>query len=148
MRQVISTNLYLDTATREDVEAIYKLCEALVLKYEDSSVVDISKALEWVKKKIENSIDDYSVIFENNQKVGYVSVHKEENMWELDDFYILEVYRGRGIGSQVLEYIVKKYDRIFLYVFKENIGAISLYEKYGFKVVKEVGTTRLIMERR
>ena len=148
MRQVISTNLYLDTATREDVEAIYKLCEALVLKYEDSSVVDISKALEWVKKKIENSIDDYSVIFENNQKVGYVSVHKEENMWELDDFYILEEYRGRGIGSQVLEYIVKKYDRIFLYVFKENIGAISLYEKYGFKVVKEVGTTRLIMERR
>lgn len=148
MKQIISDELYLENASGEDIESIYTQCESLIQRYEDSTNVDIPKALSWVKRKIENSISDYRVIFYANQKVGYVSVHKEEGVWELDDFYIFDAYQGNGIGSQVLEYLVKKYDRMFLYVFKNNVGAISLYKKYGFDVVEEVGTTRLIMERR
>lgn len=148
MKLIISDNLYLENATKEDVALIYTQCENLVQRYENATVVDIPKALSWVRKKIENSIEDYSAIYFANNKVGYISVHKEEEMWELDDFYIFDAYQGNGIGSQVLEYLVKKYDRMFLYVFKDNVGAISLYERYGFKVSKEVGSTRLIMERR
>lgn len=147
MKLIISDNLYLENATKEDVALIYTQCENLVQRYENAMVVDIPKALSWVRKKIENSIEDYSAIYFANNKVGYISVHKEEEMWELDDFYIFDAYQGNGIGSQVLEYLVKKYDRMFLYVFKDNVGAISLYKKYGFDVVEEVGTTRLIMER-
>ena len=36
---------------------------------------------------------------------------------------------------------------IFLYVFRKNIGAISLYKGFGFEAVKTVSDTRQIMER-
>ena len=148
MKLIISDELYLEEASSIDVNPIYEQCKQLILNYEDNTSVDIPKVLTWVKKKIENSIDNYFVVYHKSIKVGYVSVHKEEEMWELDDFYIFEEYRGMGIGSKVLAYLMNKYDRMFLYVFKENVVAISLYKKYGFDIVKEVGTTRFIMERR
>ena len=52
-------------------------------------------------------------------------------------------YRGRGIGSLLMEYAIdwaKESDivkRIELYVFKTNSRAIHLYQKYGFVIEGE-----------
>lgn len=135
-------------ATQEDVRPVFELCKALIDSYEDLASIDYPKVLTWVEKKVQNNIEKYTVITVAGEKAGYYCLDRQENKWELDDFYILPEYRGKGIGSAVLGNICKNiHGRIFLYVFRQNTGAISLYNRFGFETVKVVSDTRQIMER-
>ncbi len=135
-------------ATEGDVQRIFELSKSLIDAYEDISSIDYPKVLAWVEKKIRSNIGKYKVIFLAGEKVGYYCLDKQGDKWELDDFYILPDYRGKGIGTSVLHYICDSIEGcIFLYVFRKNTGAISLYKRFGFETEKEVSDTRLIMER-
>ena len=69
-----------------------------------------------------------------------------ENEVELDDLYILDEYRERGIGGSILKKCIDMTDKnIFFYVFKKNTRAIALYERIGFEISERVGDTRYIM---
>ena len=65
------------------------------------------------------------------------------------DFYIgEEEYLGKGFGKKALEdfledYVFKKFDACFVDPDTENYGAISMYEKVGFKRVKEISDLRV-----
>lgn len=67
---------------------------------------------------------------------------------ELDDLYIIPELRSKGIGTAIVKKCFEESDgTIFLYVFAKNVRAIALYEKLGFKIVKNIRDTRYIMER-
>ncbi len=135
-------------ATLEDAQPIFRLCKSLIDAYEDVSAIDYPKVLDWVERKIKKTIGDYTVVTLGGAKVGYFCLARRESKWELDDFYILPAYRGKGIGAAVLRELCNRTDgRIFLYVFRKNTGAIALYERFGFETVKTVSDTRQIMER-
>ena len=55
----------------------------------------------------------------------------------LEDIYVKDAYRGRGIGSYFLKYIESKYpDAILrLEVEAENERAVNVYHKCGFEVI-------------
>jgi GNAT superfamily N-acetyltransferase len=55
----------------------------------------------------------------------------------IEDLYIKDRYRGRGIGNMLIDFIMKRYtDCIFrLEVEEENERAIHLYQKCGFSVL-------------
>jgi len=76
---------------------------------------------------------------------------------QLFGIYIVEKFRGRGFGEKLLQYslfYLKKIgiEKCDLSVDPENIAAIKLYEKNGFKVIKKSlnyygkDINRLIME--
>ena len=49
-------------------------------------------------------------------------------------------YRGRGIGSEILEFLINKatemgFSEMTIGVDKDNINALHLYRKYGFTQV-------------
>ena len=49
-------------------------------------------------------------------------------------------YRNRGIGSEILEFLIKKakdmgYSEMTIGVDKDNVNALHLYKKYGFTEV-------------
>ena len=135
-------------ATDEDVMPIFDLCKSLIETYEDLSSIDYPKVLAWVEKKLRANIENYTAITLAGETVGYYCLEKQGDKWELDDFYILPGFRGKGVGTAVLNFICRNTDGcIFLYVFRKNIGAISLYERFGFETVKLVSDTRQIMER-
>ena len=67
---------------------------------------------------------------------------------ELDDLYVLPPFRGRGIGSEILKKCCRDTQKpITLCVFKNNTGAIALYERFGFTITEAIGSTRLTMRR-
>ncbi len=135
-------------ATHSDAESIFMQCKSLIDSYEDISSIDYHKVLQWVENKIQNNINNYTAITLAGKTVGYYCLEKQGDKWELDDFYILPAYRNRGIGSAVLKNICTNTGGcIFLYVFRKNIRAISLYIRFGFVTVKTVSETRQIMER-
>ena len=59
----------------------------------------------------------------------------------LEDLYIDEAGRGKGLGSQFMQFVEQEYPsakRFHLEVTKENKRAIDLYCKLGYKVLDYV----------
>ena len=54
-------------------------------------------------------------------------------------------YRNLGIGSSILKDKTMKFSPLYLWVYKDNKKAISLYKRIGF-LVKEETATRYFME--
>ena len=128
-------------ATIEDIDVIYELSKDLIFKYEKQGNLDY--ILKWMYTKIKSYIEEYQVIYQNNFKVGYFRLFMQDEYKELDDFYIFEEFRNQGIGTEVLNQICK--EPMQLYAFNENIKAIALYERFGFRIIKDLNNGRSIM---
>ncbi|MGE5455556.1 MAG: GNAT family N-acetyltransferase [Ignavibacteriales bacterium] len=59
--------------------------------------------------------------------------------------YIENLYRNKGIGSNIINNIIKTNKLIYLWVYKDN-KAINLYKKYDFKIIDETDS-RYFMKR-
>lgn len=55
----------------------------------------------------------------------------------IEDIYILNEFRGKGLGKEFFSFISEKYNgtakRFRLEVERENFSAVALYEKIGFE---------------
>lgn len=141
-------NLKYKPSTSKDIPILYEYSKKLIDQYEEIENIDYEKVLKWVYKKIEMNIHEYTSIYLEDILVGYYRFHEDENKMELDDFYIFETYQNKGIGSMVLKKCIQETNKnIFLYVFKKNINAIRLYERFEFKIIKNIQNSRYIMER-
>ena len=97
---------------------------------------------------IENCVNDSPylegyILEEKGEIQGYAMIAKSFStefgkpcIW-IEDLYLKEPYRGMGIGSGFLSYIVEKYPgHLFrLEAERENARAIAVYEKCGFEVL-------------
>lgn len=140
--------LNYERASGADVEAIFALSKALIDQYEDVSCIDYDKVLRWVRRKIEVQIGEYQRVLMDGSLAGYVHFHPDGERMELDDLYILPEYRGQGIGRLVVKKCCAETEKpVYLYVFRRNEGAVRLYQRLGFEIVQEVGSSRYIMQR-
>lgn len=140
-------NLIYKTSTNFDVDKIYELSKHLIDEYEDVQNIEYEKVLKWVYKKIEKNIHEYTSVYLDDCLVGYYRFHEEEDKMELDDFYIIDSYQNKGIGSIVLDKCIRDTNKtIFLYVFRKNERAIKLYKRFGFEIIKNIKNSRYIME--
>lgn len=83
----------------------------------------------------------------NDQPVALLSIGNtadkdKTGAFELWRIYILRAYQNRGIGSLLLDFTEKEaiksgYKEVLIWAFKENIHALSFYEKHGYKQDKE-----------
>ncbi len=85
--------------------------------------------------------------------VGFLSLESHrENPTEflyLDDFSVTASYRGRGIGSGLLdlgeEYAARLgLGEIHLHVERDNLAARRLYQRRGFELLEDQGTRLLL----
>lgn len=89
-------------------------------------------------KPIDSPFSKEVIYVEKDIVIGYLSYSIMYEKAEINNIYVLNEYRGQGIGSKLLDYLVKKCkicENITLEVRKNNINAIHLYKKYGFKEV-------------
>lgn len=89
-------------------------------------------------KPIDSPFSKEVIYVEKDVVVGYLSYSIMYEKAEINNIYVLNEYRSQGIGSKLLDYLVKKCkicENITLEVRKDNINAIYLYKKYGFKEV-------------
>lgn len=136
-------------ANKDDIENIFNFAKELVNTYEDLSKIDYDKVMAWVKRKIETNINEYNVIMYDGEKVGYYkeTYCEDEAKIEIDDLYIFQEYRNKGIGSEIFKMILNRAQKpVFLYVFVKNYRAINLYFRMGFKITEVVHDTRYVME--
>lgn len=143
--------LTFKSASIDDIDRIFGLEKKLINDYETNLNLDFEKIFAWVRKKIENNIENYKCIYFNGVKVGYFFLHNEGEKLELDDLFIFEEFQGKGIGTKVLEYvdsIAKEQNKdVFLYVFTKNHRAIKLYLKNGFEIIENIRDSRYIINK-
>ena len=78
------------------------------------------------------------VYVENGLIIGYLSYSIMYEKAEINEIFVLNNFRNQGVGSRLMEYLIKKCqfcENITLEVRKNNDSAIKLYKKYGFKEV-------------
>jgi len=80
-----------------------------------------------------------------DQTVGFVAVHHVADRpgWaQLRWFFVEKNFRGRGLGSRLLEILVAfcrkvGYEGVFLWTVSDLDAARRLYQKFGFKLAEE-----------
>ena len=77
---------------------------------------------------------------EKDKIIGFLLYSLIYDRIEIEQFEVITKERGRGIGDKLLNYLIEKYKNsdiknITLEVKEDNIVAINLYKKYGFKKV-------------
>ena len=131
----------MEARDREEILAMMRVFYASPAVLTDGSE-------EIFQRDIENCLGDNPfvegyVMEEENLLQGYAMIAKSYStefgkpcIW-IEDIYIKEEYRGRGIGSSFFDFITKKYtDHIFrLEVEEENERAIHVYRSCGFAVL-------------
>lgn len=134
-------------AQPEDVEVLFRLNKELIDKYEDLSAIDYPKVLDWVRRNLERNLPAFTRVMQDGVLTAYYCLTSSDGKRELDSLFVLPPFRGQGIGTEILKKCLSESPvPVFLYVFRKNTGALALYERLGFRVVKEAGKTRYIME--
>ena len=138
-------NLQFVSATADDIPVIFSQAKKLIDTYEDITAIDYDKVIAWVERKITSCISAYTRVVLDEDICGYFHLCEDG---ELDDLYVLDGFRGQRIGSQILNKCINESpNNLWLYVFSRNTRAIAFYERFGFSVREQIGTTRLIMVR-
>ena len=99
-------------------------------------------------------VDDSKIIYvavDDNKVIGFISIvnKKESNYIYLDDYCVNKEYRGKGIGSTLMNMSFdfaeeQGIDEIITHVESANKESIKFYENKGFKLVEKQGHRLLI----
>lgn len=92
------------------------------------------------KNEFDNSFTQIYLYKENNKIVGFISYDLIYERCELTQIEVLEQYRNKSIASNLLTHMINdcytnNIINITLEVRIDNIIAINLYKKFGFKEV-------------
>ena len=95
---------------------------------------------KYFNKTITKELNNYQDIIIAKKVVGCVLITKEKDGILLDEIYLEEEYRNKGIGTDIITNIIKENNIIYLWVYKMNKKAISLYKRLGFTISEETET--------
>lgn len=89
-----------------------------------------------IKQYVPQAIKDVSILViaenKNGNLVGFMGVDDKR----LEMLFVLDKYRGQGIGKQLLQYSIENYSINELTVNEQNPRAKGFYEHMGFEVYK------------
>ncbi|AJI54308.1 GNAT family N-acetyltransferase [Francisella philomiragia] len=113
-----------------DVQTLVELENSTFLSDKISKkqfIYNINKQKYFFIVKIQNSLAGYILCFEYKKTIRVYSLAVSKN------------YQGQGIGKKLLEDILNNSDKnISLEVNTNNLIAISLYQKLGFVINKQI----------
>ena len=70
----------------------------------------------------------------NNELIGVIGTQEVKDVVLIRHAYTLSSFQGKGVGSKLLEYLLKKNlnSRLLVGTWKDATWAIRFYEKFGF----------------
>ncbi len=110
------------------------LKDILIDEFDDFWTYDI------LKDELSNPNSEYFVAKLDNNIVGFAGIWKSVDDVHITDIVVKKITRRSGIGSSLLQKLIQtaiseNFKSITLEVNENNLPAINLYSKYGFKKV-------------
>jgi GNAT superfamily N-acetyltransferase len=83
---------------------------------------------------------------DNNKLIGVIGIQEVQDIILIRHAYTLTSYQSKGMGSAMLEYLLKKSknSRLLVGTWKNATWAIRFYEKFGFVVHAKEQSTLLL----
>jgi len=132
------SNLQIRKIHSEDLNFIYKsICEL------ENEELDFEAFKDIFHENIANPNNLYLIAENENEGVGFISFHTQNllhhcgRVGEIQEFFINEKYRGKGIGRQLIEKIMQyaeehKLKSIEVTTNKRRVENVMIYENLGF----------------
>ncbi len=128
----------LEESTEEDIETLKRHKFASVFSYaKDLTNEEKEKIENYVNEEIPKQIGKSQMIKKGNETIGSLFVRPYEDGVLLDEIYLEEEWRDKGIGTKLIKQVISENQIVYLFVYQENEKAISLYKRLDFKVIEE-----------
>ncbi|MBI9045147.1 MAG: GNAT family N-acetyltransferase [Anaerolineaceae bacterium] len=115
-----------------------KLSLDVICDYLSRSYWAAERPREVIEKSIQNSLN--FGLYEGDQQIGFARVVTDQaTVYWLADVFILETYRGNGLGKFLMECVTSYADLEGFLGILATRDAHGLYEQYGFRVPGETG---------
>ena len=101
------------------------------------------------EKELINELNDGVHMFgyhDNNKLIGVIGIQKVKDVILIRHAYTLTSYQGKGTGSKLLKYLLKKNhnSRLLVGTWRDATWAIRFYEKFGFILHAKEQSTLLL----
>lgn len=138
---ILSTELNICEASKENTEMLESLFRSAFTPYVHLLGRRLSEnAYDWLPESIQSG----NVWFAQRagKAICTIAIIREEKSWTIDQVAVHPEMQGNGLGSQMLNAIVELARRngietLTLDTAKMMTDLVRLYEKHGFRVVKE-----------
>ncbi|RKP53131.1 GNAT family N-acetyltransferase [Cohnella endophytica] len=105
-------------------------------------MIDKFQSIPAITDQIHHEGYEYYSIHHEGSAVGYMSVRQGEGKLFLSKFYIGKEHRGRGYANKALAFLEqlckdRNLSHIWLTANRHNKSSIAVYEKKGFRIVRE-----------
>ena len=125
-------------ASKKDIPRLIKYKKDIIYMYSKDLVEDErNKIDEYVITSANEMFEDYYNIIIDDKIIGSVCIRDLENAKLLDEIYLEKEFRNKGIGTDIIRKIIENNESVYLWVYKENIKAVLLYKRLGFKIIDE-----------
>ena len=135
-------------AAKKDIPRLIQYKKDVIYMYsKDLAEDERNKINEYVTNSVSEMFKDYYNIVFDDKIIGSILLKDIQEGKLIDEIYIEKEFRNNGIGTDIIMKVVKKSNKknIYLWVYKENIKAVSLYKRLGFKIIDQT-ESRYYME--
>lgn len=128
----------LQSSSKKDMNTLIKFNLNTILEYASNlSNEELNKINAYVKDEVNNQINNYQLININGKICGCILVENKDDGVIIDELYLEEEYRNKGIGTDLINNVITNNKIVYLWVYKDNVKAISLYKRLGFLIINE-----------
>ena len=134
--------------SKKDIPKLIQYKKDIIYMYsKDLAEDERNKIDEYIITSVNETLKDYYNIIIDDKIIGSVCIKDLENTKLLDEIYLEKGFRNKGIGTDIIMKVLKEIanKNIYLWVYKENYKAVSLYKRLGFKIIDET-ESRYYME--
>ena len=125
-------------ASKKDIPRLIKYKKDIIYMYSKDLVEDErNKIDEYVITSANEMFEDYYNIIIDDMIIGSILLKDMPQGKLIDEIYIEKEFRNNGIGTDIIRKMLENNRNIYLWVYKENKKAISLYNRLGFIIVDE-----------
>ena len=122
---------------KSDTSKILNIINDASIKYKDVIPDDCWKEPYMSEQELIDEFSDGVRIYgynHNNELIGVIGIQEVKDVVLIRHAYTLSSYQGKGAGSALLEYLLKKNlnSRLLVGTWKDATWAIRFYEKFGF----------------
>ena len=134
---------------KTDTSKILNIVNDASIKYKGVIPDDCWKEPYMSKQELIDEFSDGVRIYgynHNNELIGVIGIQEVKDVVLIRHAYTLSSYQGKGAGSALLEYLLKKNlnSRLLVGTWKDATWAIKFYEKFGFILHTKEETTLLL----
>lgn len=128
----------LNKANTNNINSLIEYKLNIILEYAPNLInTEINEIKNYVIDEVSNKLDNYKIINMENKEIGCLLIENKDDGILLDEIYIEEEYRNKGIGTDIVKNILLNNNIVYLWVYKLNTKAIDLYKRMGFVIIDE-----------